>query len=60
MKGGRQRIEFEGVSAQIRPETVSLAAADIAFDPHLVRSGDWLPSQGYRLALEEDSEPPAS
>ncbi len=30
MKGGRQRIEFEGVSAQIRPETVSLAAADIA------------------------------
>ena len=30
MKGGRQRIEFEGVSAQIRPETVSLAAADIS------------------------------
>ena len=30
MKGGRQRIEFEGVSARIRPETVSLAAADIA------------------------------
>jgi hypothetical protein len=27
--GGRQRIEFENVSAQIRPETVSLAAADI-------------------------------
>jgi hypothetical protein len=30
VKGGRQRIEFEGVSARIRPETVSLAAADIA------------------------------
>jgi hypothetical protein len=30
VKGGRQRIEFEGVSAQIQPETVSLAAADIA------------------------------
>ena len=30
MKGGRQRIEFEGVSAQIRPETASLAAADIS------------------------------
>jgi hypothetical protein len=30
VKGGRQRIEFEGVSAQIRPETVSLAAPDIA------------------------------
>jgi hypothetical protein len=27
--GGRQRIEFEDVSAQIRPETVSLAASDI-------------------------------
>jgi hypothetical protein len=30
VKGGRQRIEFEDVSAQIRPETVSLKAADIA------------------------------
>ncbi len=30
MKGGRQRIEFEGVSAEIRPETVSLAAGDIS------------------------------
>lgn len=30
VKGGRQRIDFEGVSAQIRPETVTLAAADIA------------------------------
>src|SRR5580692_3628273 len=30
IKGGRQRIEFEDVSAQIRPETVSLAAADIS------------------------------
>jgi hypothetical protein len=27
--GGRQRIEFEGVSAQIRAETVSLSAADL-------------------------------
>ena len=30
VKGGRQRIEFQDVSAQIRPETVSLTAADIA------------------------------
>jgi hypothetical protein len=30
VKDGRQRIEFQDVSAQIRPETVSLAAADIA------------------------------
>jgi len=29
VKGGRQRIEFQDVSAQIRPETVSLTAADI-------------------------------
>jgi hypothetical protein len=30
VKDGRQRIEFQDVSAQIRPETVSLSAADIA------------------------------
>jgi hypothetical protein len=30
VKEGRQRLEFEDVSAQIRPETVSLTAADIA------------------------------
>ena len=29
-KGGRQRLEFEDVSAQIRPETASLAAADVS------------------------------
>jgi hypothetical protein len=29
VKGGRQRIEFQDVSAQIRPETVSLTAAGI-------------------------------
>jgi hypothetical protein len=30
IKDGRQRIEFQDVSAQIRPETVSLAAGDIS------------------------------
>jgi hypothetical protein len=30
VKGGRQRIEFQDVSAQIRPETVSLIAVDIS------------------------------
>lgn len=30
LAGGRQRLEFPNVSAQIRPETVSLGAADIA------------------------------
>ncbi len=29
LKGGRQRLEFQDVSAQIRPETVSLTAAGI-------------------------------
>ncbi len=29
LKGGRQKIEFKGVSAQIRPETVSLSATDL-------------------------------
>jgi len=30
IKGGRQRLEFEDVSAQIRPETASLTAADLS------------------------------
>jgi len=30
LKGGRQRLEFQDVSAQIRPETVSLAANDLS------------------------------
>jgi hypothetical protein len=30
LKGGRQRLEFQEVSAQIRPETVSLAASDLS------------------------------
>ncbi|MEP6885161.1 MAG: DUF4139 domain-containing protein [Gammaproteobacteria bacterium] len=30
LKGGRQRLEFQDVSAQIRPETVSLTAGDIS------------------------------
>src|SRR5271170_1200447 len=30
LKGGRQRIDFQDVSAQIRPETVSLTASDIS------------------------------
>jgi hypothetical protein len=30
IKGGRQRIDFQDVSAQIRPETASLTAGDIS------------------------------
>jgi hypothetical protein len=30
LRGGRQRLEFPGVSAQIRPETVSLSATGVA------------------------------
>src|ERR1700727_2830836 len=41
VKDGRQRVEFQDVSAEIRPETVSLSAADISiveqnFDFHLL------------------------
>jgi hypothetical protein len=30
VKSGRQRLEFQDVSAQIRPETVSLTLADVS------------------------------
>jgi LacI family transcriptional regulator len=30
----------------------ALATADVAFDPQIVRHGDWLPLRGYELALE--------
>jgi len=30
----------------------ALATADIAFDPRILRHGDWLPLKGYELALE--------
>ncbi|MBV9555704.1 MAG: LacI family DNA-binding transcriptional regulator [Pseudolabrys sp.] len=30
----------------------ALATADIAFDPTILRHGDWLPLKGYELALE--------
>jgi len=44
LKGGRQTIEFKGVSAKIRPETVSLKAADLTileqnFDYDLLTPG---------------------
>jgi hypothetical protein len=44
LKGGRQTIEFKGVSAKIRPETVSLKASDLAileqnFDYDLLTPG---------------------
>jgi len=44
LKGGRQSLEFKGVSAKIRPETVSLKAADLTileqnFDYDLLTPG---------------------
>lgn len=44
LKGGRQNLEFRNVSAQIRPETVSLEAADLGileqnFDYDLLTPG---------------------
>ncbi|MFP5076649.1 LacI family DNA-binding transcriptional regulator [Rhizobium sp. YIM 134829] len=40
----------------------ALATADIAFDPTLLRHGDWLPLRGYEAALELLSlpEPPSA
>src|ERR1700742_552838 len=44
LSGGKQRIEFENVSARIRPETASLAARDLSiveqnFDYDLLTPG---------------------
>jgi len=66
---GHRRIGFingepwmEASSDRLEGCRRALAAADIAFDPQLVRSGDWLPSQGYRLALEllRSARPPTA
>jgi LacI family transcriptional regulator len=56
---GHRRIGFingepwmEASADRLKGYRQALAAADIAFDPCLLRSGDWLPLQGYQLALE--------
>lgn len=56
---GHRRIGFingepwmEASADRLKGYRQALATADIAFDPTLFRSGDWLPLQGYHLALE--------
>ncbi len=56
---GHSRIGFingepwmEASADRLKGYRQALATADIAFDPSLLRSGDWLPLQGYQLALE--------
>ena len=41
LTGGRQRLEFENVSAEIRPETVSLAARDLTIVGDVALSSTW-------------------
>ena len=64
---GRRRIGFingqQGVDAardRLRGYKQALASNDIAFDPALVRSGNWQPSTGYELtrSLMELDPPP--
>jgi LacI family transcriptional regulator len=56
---GHRRIGFingeswmEASADRLKGYRQALATADIAFDPRLSRNGDWLPLQGYELALE--------
>jgi LacI family transcriptional regulator len=66
---GHRRIGFingerwmEASADRLKGYRQALAAADIAFEPQLVRSGDWLPLQGYEYALEllRASHPPTA
>lgn len=66
---GHRRIAFingelwmDAAADRLRGYQEALATADIAFDPRLVRNGDWLPLAGYHHALELlslDSRPSA-
>ena len=56
---GHRRIGFingepwmEASVDRLKGYRQALAAADVAFDASLVRSGDWLPLQGHLLACE--------
>jgi LacI family transcriptional regulator len=66
---GHRRIGFingepwmEASADRLEGYCQALAAADIAFDLCLIRNGDWLPVQGYRLALEllRSADPPTA
>jgi LacI family transcriptional regulator len=56
---GHRRIAFingepwmDASADRLRGYRQALATADIAFDPMLVRNGDWLPMTGYRHTLD--------
>ena len=56
---GHRRIGFingepwmDASADRLKGYRQALATADIAFDPQIVRHGDWLPLQGHRHALE--------
>ena len=66
---GHRRIGFingepwmEASADRLKGYRQALGAADIAFDPGLLRSGDWLPLQGYNLTLEllRSANPPTA
>ena len=69
LRKGHARIGFvngepwmEASSDRLKGYRQALATADIAFDPELVKNGDWLPLQGYQRALEllRSREPPTA
>lgn len=66
---GHRRIGFingepwmDAAADRLRGFREALATADIAFDPALLRNGDWLPLTGYHLTLEllAQEEPPSA
>jgi LacI family transcriptional regulator len=69
LENGHRRIGFingedwmEAAADRLKGYRQALATADIAFDPALVKSADWLPLMGYRLTFEllKLDEPPTA
>lgn len=59
IRAGHQRIAFingepwmDASRDRLKGYRQSLAAADLSFDPALVRNGNWEPSSGYQLTRE--------
>ena len=59
ISNGHKRIGFingeawmDAAADRLKGFRQALATADIAFEPGLVRDGDWLPLRGYQLARE--------
>jgi LacI family transcriptional regulator len=66
---GHHRIGFingepwmDASADRLKGHRQALATADIAFDPQMLRYGDWLPVKGYELAIEllRSSDPPSA